>query len=65
MQSITDSQATCRNHPSTCGIYFAAEQPWVKFCNECALNMALSGKKIEKDLSTHELDKKTNLTHII
>lgn len=48
MKGLTDSEATCPIHPSTVAIYYAVEQPWVKFCSECALNLALSGKKIEK-----------------
>ena len=49
---ITNPIATpCKNHPSAPAGYFAADQPWAKYCRECALNVALSGRKIEKELS--------------
>lgn len=50
MPELTDSQPTCRNHQNSPGNYYSMDQPWVKYCGECALNQALSGKKIEKEL---------------
>lgn len=47
MQELTDLEK-CPIHPRVAASYYASEQPWIKFCGECALNLALSGKKIEK-----------------
>ena len=36
----------CKNHPETVSGYFVLEQPWIKYCKSCALNVALCGRKI-------------------
>jgi hypothetical protein len=43
--------STCKNHPTLPSGYFISDQPWVKYCRNCALNVALSGRKIEKELT--------------
>lgn len=39
-------KATCKNHPNIPSGYFVVDQPWVKYCKNCALNVALCGRKI-------------------
>ena len=41
----------CKNHEEQIGNFFLSDQPWTKYCSECALNMALCGKKIDKMLT--------------
>lgn len=38
----------CKNHPEIPSGYFLSDQPWIKYCKQCALNVALCGRKIEK-----------------
>lgn len=38
----------CKNHPDIPSGYFLSDQPWIKYCKQCALNVALCGRKIEK-----------------
>lgn len=40
------SESTCKNHPELPSGYFVSDQPWVKYCRNCALNVALSGRRI-------------------
>jgi len=42
----------CSKHQEKKGDYFESEYPWVKYCESCALNLALCGKKIEKSLNS-------------
>lgn len=41
----------CKNHPKNKIQFFIVEQPWIKLCKECALNLALCGKKIDRELT--------------
>lgn len=62
MQNNTSlSDANCKNHPQIPSGYFLSDQPWVKYCNHCALNVALCGRKIEKELSPSEFDRKMQI----
>jgi hypothetical protein len=54
----------CKNHSDTKSGYFVVEQPWIKYCKNCALNIALCGKKIEKELNSKEFDNKMTLFSI-
>ena len=38
----------CKNHQEIPSKYFITDQPWLKYCKDCAFNIALCGKKIEK-----------------
>ena len=64
MPELTDSQPTCRNHQNSPGNYYSMDQPWVKYCGECALNQALSGKKIEKKPNPQKYDNKPKITRM-
>ena len=39
----------CKNHEEEPSRYFVTEQPWVRYCKECAFNVALCGRNISQD----------------
>lgn len=41
----------CKTHHEERGEYYVAGEPWNKLCRKCALNRAVCGYKIEKDLT--------------
>lgn len=45
-EDCQNQSKTCRVHSLEKAIYFVAEQPWNRFCKQCALNKALCGHKI-------------------
>jgi hypothetical protein len=51
-------ESTCKNHPSLPSGYFISDQPWVKYCRTCALNVALSGRRIEQELTPEQFQRK-------
>lgn len=55
----------CKNHPDIPSGYFLSDQPWIKYCKQCALNVALCGRKIEKELTPHEFDRKMQISSIV
>lgn len=64
--SQTNSVITyCKNHTDVPSRYFATEQPWIKYCNQCALNVALCGKNISQDLSNQEFERKMQIVSIV
>ena len=44
----------CRNHPQNRTEFYMVEEPWIKLCKECALNLALCGRKIDKMFTPDE-----------
>jgi hypothetical protein len=41
----------CKPHPEEKAEFYISNEPWNKFCKTCALNRAICGYKIEKDLT--------------
>ena len=50
-RDVTFESLGCKNHPTEVAGYHLIDQPWVKLCSQCALNIAVSGRKIGKELS--------------
>lgn len=57
--------AYCKNHPEVPSRFFAAEQPWVKYCQQCALNVALCGRNISQDLTAKEFERKMQIASLV
>lgn len=55
----------CKNHPEVPSRFFASEQPWIKYCQQCALNMALCGRNISQDFTTEEFERKMQIASIV
>lgn len=50
--------SVCKNHPDLASLYFLSEHPHIRYCRNCALNVALCGRKIEKQLTAEEQQRK-------
>ena len=58
-------QRYCKTHPEQIADYFTVSEPWQKLCKQCALNRALCGHKIDKELSAKEFENKLTLNSLI
>jgi len=38
----------CKNHPDLPSLYFLSDHPDIRYCKNCALNVAICGRKIER-----------------
>lgn len=65
IQDQTEDAKSCKNHPYSKAEFFVVEQPWIKLCKECALNLALCGKKIDKDMTPNEFQNKIVIVGLV
>ena len=64
MQNIP-SHRQCKSHPDQIADYFVVTEPWQKICKQCALNLALCGHKIDREMSCREFQNKLTLNSLI
>ena len=67
MSLVNDNIRTiyCKNHPETPSPYFVTDQPWIRYCKQCALNVALCGRNISQDFSNDEFERKMQIQSIV
>ena len=67
MQQVNDQMhlVFCKNHPEVVSRYFVTEQPWVRYCKECALNVALCGRTISQDFSGDQFQRKMQIVSVV
>lgn len=54
----------CKAHKQEKAQYYILNEPWNKFCKSCALNRAICGYKIQKNLSPQEFENKIVLSSL-